>query len=182
MTAKAGRGNVLYTPEDVEVSLGDRLRLPQFRMQFESEEGAEVLFERLEESQPSVSASGLLLRQWHAKFHPDGGPLQYANAEGLEAGFGERLRDVYGGLNHCELQFVLGLARKAVEVSRKTCRTWFQNYGLGSIKKRRASKVLKRPHCAEVVFFVVGSIGASAYRWSAGPGRDHWQSLSQGSI
>ena len=70
-----------------------------------------------------MSVSGLLLRQWCAKFHPDGGPLQYANAEEVEAGLGERLRDVYAGLNNWALQSVLGLAREAVEVSRRTCCT-----------------------------------------------------------
>ena len=114
-------------------------------MQLELEEGAEVLSKKLEESQPFVSVPGLLLRQWHAKFHPDGGPLQYANAEELEAGLGERLRDVYAGLSDWALQSVLGLVRKAVEVSRKTCCTWLQMYGLGTVKKRPASKVLKRP-------------------------------------
>ncbi len=145
MTAKWGRGNALYTPEGVEESLGERLRLPQFRVQFESEAGAEVLFERLEESQPSISVSGLLLRQWCAKFHPDGGPLRYANAEALEAGLGDRLHDVYAGLADWALQTALGAARKAVEVTRKTCHTWCEKYGPGSVKKRPASKVLKRP-------------------------------------
>ena len=145
MTAKWGRGNVLYTPEDVEESLGERLRLPQFRVQFESEAGAEVLSERLQESQPSVFASGLLPRQWYAKFHPDGGPLQYANAEELEAGLGDRVRDACAGLADWVLQAALGAARKAVEVSRQTCRTLFEKYGPGTVKKRPASKVLKRP-------------------------------------
>ena len=140
-----GRGNVLYTPEDVEESLGERLRLPQFRVQFESEAGAEVLFERLEESQPSISVSGLLLRQWCAKFHPDGGPLRYANAEALEAGLGDRLRDVCAGLSDSVLETVLGTARQAVEVSRQTCCTWLEKCGPGSVKKRPASKVLKPP-------------------------------------
>ena len=62
MTAKWGRGNIKHTPEHVDESLGEQLRLPQYRMQFESEEGAEVFSGRLEENQPSESVSGLLLR------------------------------------------------------------------------------------------------------------------------
>ena len=114
-------------------------------MQFESEAGAKVLSERLEESQPSISVSGLLHRQWCAKFHPGGGPLQHANAEVLEAGLGDLLRDAYAGLNYKGLQTALGAARKAVEVTRKSCRTWCEKNGLGTAKKRPASKVLKRP-------------------------------------
>ena len=183
MTAKWGRGNVLYTPEDVEESLGERLRLPQFRVQFESDAGAEVLSERLEESQPSVSVSGLLLRQWCAKFHPGGGPLQFANAEELEAGLGDRLRDVYAGLHDGALQTVLGAARKAVEVSHRTCRTWLENFGPGTVKKRPASKVLKRP-AAKRSSSSSSSAPSSLVRvvGNAGSGRDHWRSMSQGVV
>ena len=41
--------------------------------------------------------SALLLRQWYAKYHPDGGPLRFESAEDLERGLGERLRAVYDG-------------------------------------------------------------------------------------
>ena len=63
----------------------------------------------------------------------------------LEAGLGERLRDVHAGLKDMALQIVLGAAGKMVEVSCQTCRTRCKKYGLGTAQKRPASKVLKRP-------------------------------------
>ena len=83
--------------------------------------------------------------QWYAKFHPDDGPLRYANAEALEAGLGDRLRDVYAGLKDVALQTALGAARKVVEVSYRTCRSRCEKCGPRTVKKRPASNVLKRP-------------------------------------
>ena len=72
-----GRDSGLYTPEEVEDALGDRLRLAQHAHLFQSDVSAQSLSETLEESQPSVKVSALLLRQWYAKYHPAAGRLHY---------------------------------------------------------------------------------------------------------
>lgn len=74
----------LLTPLAVEGAVGDRLRLDEYRHQFADEASAQRLAEVLAESQPPVRVSGLVLRQWHCKFHPDSGPLSYATADALE--------------------------------------------------------------------------------------------------
>ena len=73
------------------------------------------------------------------------GPIEYANCEDLEAGLGERLRSVYANVGERALPRILALARKAVHVSYRTCRSWLQKYGPGAAKKRTAPTVLKRP-------------------------------------
>ena len=73
------------------------------------------------------------------------GAIEYANAEELEAGFGDRLRSVYADVSALSLPRILGLARKAAHVTEKTCRTWWQKSGPGAVKKRPASQCMKRP-------------------------------------
>ena len=62
----------LLSIEAVERNIGDRVRLPQYTKLF-TEDEAPVLVEALLESQPSVVLTAVLLRQWHAKYHPDSG-------------------------------------------------------------------------------------------------------------
>ena len=80
---------VLTTPEAVEEVLGMRLRLNEYRDRFAEEGSAEGLAEVLSESQPPAQVSGLLLRQWYTKFHPDSGPVKNDTAEAMEEGVGD---------------------------------------------------------------------------------------------
>ena len=76
----AGR---LMSMHDIEHSIGDRLRLPQYREQFE-EEACVSLAAALSEGQPAVYlAEPFLLRQWYVKYHPDSGPLRISSADEL---------------------------------------------------------------------------------------------------
>ena len=85
----AGR---LMSIHDIEHSIGDRLRLPQYREQF-GEDLYDSLVVALSEGQPSVYlAEPFLLRQWYAKYHPDSGPLRISSANELESLLGEDLR------------------------------------------------------------------------------------------
>ena len=85
----AGRLMSIY---DIEHSIGDRLRLPQYREHFE-EEACVSLAADLSEGQPAVYlAEPFLLRQWYAKYHPDSGPLRISSAAELESLLGEDLR------------------------------------------------------------------------------------------
>ena len=69
----AGR---LMDIHDIEHSIGDLLRLPQYREQF-GEELLDGLAVALSEGPPPVYlAEPFLLRQWYVKYHPDSGPLQ----------------------------------------------------------------------------------------------------------
>ena len=93
---------------DIEHSIGDRLRLPQYRGQF-GDECIVSLAVALSEGQPPVYlAEPFLLRQWYAKYHPDSGPLRISNADELESLLGEDLRTFYGDLKaqalHAALQ------------------------------------------------------------------------------
>ena len=91
----AGR---LMSMHDIEHSIGDRLRLPQYREQF-GEELCDSLAVALSEGQPPVYlAEPFLLRQWYAKYHPDSGPLRISSADELESLLGEDLRTYYGDL------------------------------------------------------------------------------------
>ena len=77
---------------DIEHSIGDRLRLPQYREHFE-EEACVSLAAALSEGQPAVYlAEPFLLRQWYAKYHPDSGPLRISSADELESLLGEDLK------------------------------------------------------------------------------------------
>ena len=96
----AGR---LMSMHDIEHSIGDRLRLPQYREQF-GEELYDSLVVALSEGQPPVYlAEPFLLRQWYAKYHPDSGPLRISSANELESLLGEDLRTYYGDLNYWAL-------------------------------------------------------------------------------
>ena len=88
------------------------------------------------------------------------GAIEYANAEELEAGFGDRLRSVYADVSAISLPRVLGLARKAVHVTEKTCRTWWQKYGPAAVKKRPASQCMKCPASKRSVGSVASSSSA----------------------
>jgi hypothetical protein len=96
----------LYTAEVVEETLGERLRLNQYQMEFASDESAQHLSEVLSESQPPHRVSATILRQWYTKYHPDSGPLRYDTAEQLEQSLGDHLRAVYGGFRYKVLRSV----------------------------------------------------------------------------
>ena len=81
LATRWGADHLLCIPEQVEELMGDRLRLNQYREYLLTDEGANSLSRRLEESQPPVVVSALLLRQWYVKYHPDGGPLRFENCE-----------------------------------------------------------------------------------------------------
>ena len=67
----------LLLSEAVEESLGERLRLDEYKQSFADEAAAQHLAEVLLEDQPPVHVSSLVLRQWYAKYHPDSGPLRF---------------------------------------------------------------------------------------------------------
>ena len=63
----------LYSPEAVEETLGDRLRLAQYREELLTDDSAQRLSDVLSESQPPHKVSMTMLRQWYTKYHPDSG-------------------------------------------------------------------------------------------------------------
>ena len=131
MTWLAGKwhvSNKLHTPRMVEDSQGDRLRLDQYKSGFVDDVSSHALAQRLAEGQPPVFVDGLTLRQWHARYHPDSGPLRYASAAALEEGMGDELRASYGGMAARAMLTALGRRRKAVLVTLKVCRTWIETY------------------------------------------------------
>ena len=82
----------LMSIHDIEHSIGDRLRLPQYREQF-GEDLYDGLAVALSERQGSVYLTEpLLLRQWYMKYHPDSGPLRISNANEPESLLGDDLR------------------------------------------------------------------------------------------
>ena len=80
------------------------------------------------ESQPPVRVSGLVLRQWYTKYHPDSGPAECETAAALEEAMGESLRSQYAGLGYKALCKALGQRRKVVMASEQVCRTWLDQY------------------------------------------------------
>ena len=66
LTRDWSSSGALYTTEQVEEALGERLRLDRYRMEFVTDDAARILSEILAESQPPVKASALLLRQWYS--------------------------------------------------------------------------------------------------------------------
>ena len=100
----AGR---LMSMHDIEHSIGDRLRLPQYREYFGSE-SLDSLVVALSEGQPAVYlAEPFLLRQWYSKYHPDSGPLCISSADELESLLGEDLRTYYSDLKDRALHTAL---------------------------------------------------------------------------
>ena len=100
----AGR---LMSMHDIEHSIGDRLRLPQYREQF-SDECIVSLAVALSEGQPPVYlAEPFLLRQWYAKYHPDSGPLRISSAHELESLLGEDLKMYHSDLKYWALHTAL---------------------------------------------------------------------------
>ena len=107
----AGR---LMSMHDIEHSIGDRLRLPQYREHF-GEEACVSLAAALSEGQPAVYlAEPFLLRQWYVKYHPDSGPLRISSADELELLLGEDLRTHYADLNYWALHTALQQRAKPV--------------------------------------------------------------------
>ena len=146
LATKWGSDGLLYLPSQVEEALGDRLRLEQYRVELLTQEASDALAQRLQESQPPVVVSGLLLRQWYMKYHPDSGPLRYDTAQELEDAMGERMRDVYDGLGSRALQGALSKARKVVLVTHQVVRGWCDRFSRMAVCRRPAGKhVLKRP-------------------------------------
>ena len=62
---------VLLSPEVVEETLGERLRLMQYRNSFSDDAEAKAFSEVLLEGQPPIKVSVTVLRQWYVKYHPD---------------------------------------------------------------------------------------------------------------
>ena len=77
---------------DIEHSIGDRVRLPQYREQFSDECIASLAAAMSEGQLPVYLAEPFLLRQWYAKYHPGSGPLRISSADELESLLGEDLR------------------------------------------------------------------------------------------
>ena len=133
--------------------MGERLRLTQYRESFADEAAAEVLSQLLSESDPPVAVSGMVLRQWYVKYHPDSGPLRYDTAEKLNEALGEHMRAVYPGLKYRALHAALRMRRKAVLVSQNVVRQWCHGYASvrSSVQAAASSapavtkRVLKRP-------------------------------------
>jgi len=132
----AGR---LMSMHDIEHSIGDRLRLPQYREQF-GEELYDSLVVALSEGQPPVYlAEPFLLRQWYAKYHPDSGPLRISSADELESLLGEDLRTYYSDLNYWAIHTALRQRVKPVLLDHRVVRTWIQqNRPVGLWRKRPA--------------------------------------------
>ena len=133
--------------------MGERLRLNQYRESFADDAAAQVLSQLLSESDPPVTVSGMVLRQWYVKYHPDSGPLQYDTAQSLNEALGEHMRAVYPGMKYKSLCTALRMRRKAVLVSRQVARTWCEVYAsvsssvqaAASSAQAVAKRVLKRP-------------------------------------
>ena len=136
---------MLMTPEAVEESMGVRLRLDEYRYEFADNISAEQLSQVFAESQPAVLASGMLLRQWYTKYHPDSGPLEYETTEALENAQGDHLRSVYPGLSGRLLRTALHMRRKVILVSKTVCREWVAKYASKVLSPPASSSVLKRP-------------------------------------
>ena len=60
----------LLSIQDVEIHIGQRLRLPRYNYSF-TEEAAPVLAGSFAEDEPPVLVQAQLLRQWYAKHHPN---------------------------------------------------------------------------------------------------------------
>ena len=124
----ASSGKLLVC-DAVEQQLGERLRLAEYKDSFADDAAAQTLSEVLLESQPPVRVSGLVLRQWYSKYHPDSAPLRYDSADALEQAMGDDLRRDYAGLGYRALCTALGKRRKVIEVSKQVCETWVTQYG-----------------------------------------------------
>ena len=124
----ASSGKLLVC-DAVEQQLGERLRLAEYKDSFADDAAAQTLSEVLLERQPPVRVSGLVLRQWYSKYHPDSGSLRYDSADALEQAMGDDLRRDYAGLGYKALRTALGKRRKVIEVSRMACQTWVAKYG-----------------------------------------------------
>ena len=131
---------------DIEATIGDRLRLPQYKEQF-AEAYYDSLVVSLSEGQPPVHlAEPSLLRQWYAKYHPDSGPLRIPNAEHLELILGDDLRKYYGDLNDRVLHTALRQRIKPVLLDRRVVRTWIDQYRPKPVSRERPAGAMKRPN------------------------------------
>ena len=95
---------------------------------FLDDASAQQLSDVFAESDPVVNVSGLMLRQWYTKYHPDSGPLRYETADALEEALGKHLRLAYPGFQRNALCTALSQRRKAVLVTEDVCRGWIQKY------------------------------------------------------
>ena len=119
--------------------MGERLRLAEYKDSFADDAAAQTLSEVLLESQPPARVSGLVLRQWYSKYHPDSGSLRYDSADALEQAMGDDLRRDYAGFRYCKLRTALGKRRKVIEVSEQVCWTWVTQYGAPAPEAAAAS-------------------------------------------
>ena len=153
-TCKTWRGRLwstagrLMSMYDIEHSIGDRLRLPQYRGYF-GDESLDSLVVALSEGQPPVYlAEPFLLRQWYAKYHPDSGPLRISSADELESLLGEDLRTYYGDLKAWALHTALRQRVKPVLLDRQVIRTWIQQHRPEAVSRKRPAAAMKRPAAA----------------------------------
>ena len=136
--------NRLMSMHDIEHSIGDRLRLLQYRQVFR-DELYDNLVVTLSEGQPPVYlADPSLLRSWYSKYHPDSGPLRISSVAQLESLLGEELRLYYGHLKYWSLHTALQQRIKPVLLDRSLVKTWVQQ-NMPSVSLKRPAGVMKRP-------------------------------------
>ena len=129
--------NRLMSIHDIEHSIGDRLRLLQYREQFDGNT-YESLAVALSEGQPPVYlAEPFLLRQWYAKYHPNSGPLRISSADELESLLGEDLRTYYADLKHWALHTALQQRIKPVLLDHQVIETWIDRNRPEAVSRKR---------------------------------------------
>ncbi len=138
----------LLSPTAVEQSIGERLRLNEYKHKFVDDAAAQTLVMQLAESQPPVSVSVVILRQWYTKYHPDSGPLRYDTAQTLEEAMGDHMRRVYTELGYRPLRAALSQRRKAVLVSKKVIESWEKKYSSRAQAASSSSSSGKRKRTA----------------------------------
>lgn len=83
--------------QQLEHECGDKLRLPQYEASFQ-DMAVEAFAQQLQEHDPPVDVSSILVAQWYAKYHHNSGPLKPETAGELEELLGDVLRLSYSGL------------------------------------------------------------------------------------
>ena len=155
--------------EAVESAIGERLRLPQYADKY-TEEEAPTLAELLLESQPSIVVLPLVLRQWHAKYHPASGPLHIEDADALDVYLGEEIRREYAYFTDRGILAALMKRRQSVLLSRQVVTTWLQKYAPKRINYKRTAPVwgtpgqplAKRPAVSDPLVPLVGAAAVEA--------------------
>ena len=91
------------------------------------------------EWQPSVVLTALLLRQWHAKYHPDSGPLHLENADDLEQLLGDEIRREYPYFTWNGIHHSLMRRRQPVLLGIQSVRPWLDKYAPRRITRKRTA-------------------------------------------